>query len=392
MFRMAVGHSDDIDLERALMAVFDECDAALDGVTPQAGLVMASWDTDHGAVVERIRGRYPGIELAGTTSVGEMSSVLGFSEDSVALALFASDVVDFTAGLGHGVTADHAGAVREAVADARSRTTKPPSLCIAMANIATVEASAVLDALRAELGPDVPILGGGAAPQDPYADPRLRQGQGRQLVNGEVAEDAIAILLISGPLTYSFGVHTGWRGIGPRATVTRVAHGEVVEIDGRRALDFYERYLGTASPAIANPLAVFDSPDSDVFYLRTPIAYTQDTGCITFFGTIPEGASVRLTLAGADDIVDGARASIADALAGFPAGRTPDAALVYSCATRRFLLGTRVGGEIEVVRAALGPATSVAGLYCMGEIAPTASGERSKFHNATMVSILLGSA
>lgn len=389
---MAVGHSDDIDLQDALTAVFAECDVALDGATPLAGLVHASWDTDHQAVVDRIRDRYPGIELAGTTSVGEMSSVLGFSEDSVELALFASDSVDIAAGLGRELAADPVAAVRAAVADARSRSAGQPSLCIAMPTIGTVEASVVLDALRAQLGPDVPILGGGAAPQDPAADPRQRHGEGRQLVRDEVADDAIAILLFSGPLTFSFGVHTGWRGVGPRATITRVADGEVAEIDGRPALDFYERYLGTAAPAIANPVAVFEAPDSERFYLRTPVAYARETGRILFFGSIPEGATVQLTLAGAEDIVDGARASIADALAAYPAGRTPDAALLYSCATRRFLLGTRVGGEIEAVRDALGSVTPIAGLYCMGEIAPPVPGAQSRFHNATMVSILLGSA
>ena len=392
MFRMAVGHSDDIDLQDALTAVFAQCDAGLAGATPRAGLVAASWDTDHQAVVDGVRARYPGIELAGTTSVGEMSSVLGFSEDSIALALFATDTVDITAGLGRHLAADPGAAVRAAVADARSRTRQAASLCIAMPTISSVEAGITLDELRSVLGPDVPILGGGASPQDPAADPRGGSGEGRQLVGDVVTDDAIAILLVSGPLAYSFGVHTGWRGVGPRATITRTSPDGVVEIDGRPALDFYERYLGSASPAVANPVAVFESATSDRFYLRTPINYDRDTGCILFFGSIPEGATVQLTLANAEDIFDGARASITDALATFPGGRSPEAALVYSCATRRFLLGTRVAGEIDVVRDALGSATPVAGLYCMGEIAPMVPGEHARFHNATLVSILLGSA
>ncbi len=164
----------------------------------------------------------------------------------------------------------------------------------------------------------------------------------------------------------------------------------MVEIDGRPALEFYEQYLGTVTPAIANPLAVFDVRDAPRFYLRTPIAYDQETGCVTFFGAIPDGAKVQLTVAATDEIFDGARASIADALATYPAGHTPDAALIFSCATRRFLLGTRARREIEVVRDALGMATPVAGVYCLGEIAPMAVGDSSRFHNATMVSILLG--
>ena len=94
-----------------------------------------------------------------------------------------------------------------------------------------------------------------------------------------------------------------------------------------------------------------------------------------------------------DQIFDGAKASFADAL-GRPSrdGARPDGALLFSCATRKFLLGTRAGREIELAREVLGDAVPIGGIYCMGEIAPMASGDRTRFHNATMVSVLLGSA
>ncbi len=97
-------------------------------------------------------------------------------------------------------------------------------------------------------------------------------------------------------------------------------------------------------------------------------------------------------MAGTDQIFEGAKASIADALAGFPDGARPDAALLFSCATRKFLLGTRAGREIELAREVLGDALPIGGIYCMGEIAPMASADGTRFHNATMVSVLLGSA
>jgi hypothetical protein len=119
MFRMAVGHSDDIDLEAALATVFDECDAALAGATPNAGLLLAAWEADHQRSVDAIRKRYPGIALAGTSTSGEMSSVMGYQQDSLALALFASDTVEITAGLGRGIGTDPIAAVHAAVAEAR---------------------------------------------------------------------------------------------------------------------------------------------------------------------------------------------------------------------------------------------------------------------------------
>ena len=391
MFRMAVGHSDDIDLDAALETVFAECDAALTGATPKAGWLLAAWEVDHQTAVDAVRARYPGIALAGSSTAGEMSPVMGFQQDSLELALFASDTVDITVGMGRGIAADPVGAVQHAVAEARRGTALPPSLCVVMPTIGVVDTAVLLEALRAELGITVPILGGGASPRNPVADPAATSGL--QFADQAVVDGGIAILLFSGPLDYAFGVETGWRGVGPLATVTKVVDGRVTEIDGRRAVDFFDRYLGASAgqpPPIANPLAVFDANDPSAFYLRTATNLDQASGSVAFFGDLPEGSTVQLTMAATDEIVDGARASISDALARFPGGRAPDAALLWSCATRRFLLGTRTGREVEVVRSTLGAATPVAGFYCLGEIAPIVDGDVSQFHNATMVAVLLG--
>jgi hypothetical protein len=387
MFRMAVGHSDDIDLDAALATVFEQCEAALAGAVPKAGLLMAAWEADHRSIVDAVRARYPAIELAGSTTAGEMSSVLGFQEDSIALTLFASDTVEITAGLGAGLRTDARAATQAAVDEARAKATLKPSLCLAMPAIGLGQAGEILDGLRAALGDDVPILGGGAAHEDPSQNPA--DGISRQVAGDTLAEGAIAILLFSGPLDFSFGVETGWRGVGQRATVTRSSPDGVLEIGGRPAVEFFDRYLGVGQPSIGNPLAVFEGDTPD-FYLRTPTRFDRDSGLVGFLGFVPEGASVQVTVAATEEIVDGARASIADALATFPGGRAPDGALLYSCVTRRFLLGTRAGREIDQVRQELGSDVPVAGFYCVGEIAPMPRARGSEFHNATMVAVLLG--
>jgi hypothetical protein len=392
MFRMAVGHSDDIDIGAALVAVLADCDAGLAGATPNGALLFAAWEADHAEVLRAIRAHYPGIAIAGTTSGGEMTSLMGFQQDSIALAVFAADDIDITVGLGHDLAADPRAAIREAVAQARSTTTRPPTLCIVMPTVGVVETSTVLEHLRAELGDGVPIVGGGATSEDPVADPGATSGL--QLVDDAVIDDGIALLLFSGPLDFAIGVETGWRGVGPRATVTRAGPDSVIEIDGRPAVDFFDRYLGTTpaqGAAVANPLAVYATPDATEFFLRAATNFDHVTGEVRFFGAIPEGATVQLTVAGIDDILDGARASISDALTRYPASGKPDGALLYSCVVRRFLLGSRTDREMDAIRSVVGSDTPVAGIYCMGEIAPFADGGPARFHNATIVSVLLGS-
>src|SRR5919112_6417236 len=189
MFRMAVGHSDDIDLEAALQEVFEQCDDALAGAAPRAGLVLAAWEADHEALIDAIQARYPGIELAGTTTAGEMSSVMGFQEDSIALALFATDSIDITAGIGLDLATDAAAATRAAVEEARAKTSLPPSLCIAMPAIGEIEAGVILEGLRAALGPGVPVLGGGAVPRDASSNPE--DGPSRQIAGPTVVEGGV---------------------------------------------------------------------------------------------------------------------------------------------------------------------------------------------------------
>src|SRR3954467_6521894 len=106
MFRMAVGHSGDVDLDQVLRELFASTDAQLDGAHPVAGLLLSSWDQDHANLVAAVREHYPTMALAGSTTAGEMTSVLGFLEDSVALAVFASDTVEVTAGLGRRLRED----------------------------------------------------------------------------------------------------------------------------------------------------------------------------------------------------------------------------------------------------------------------------------------------
>jgi hypothetical protein len=387
---MAVGHSDDIDFDAALAAVLDECEAGLGGAPATAAFLLAAWESDHAAILRAIQARFPGIEVVGSSTSGEMTSVLGLVEDSIALAVFSTDTVDITGGLGHDLATDPVAAAYAAVEHARSKTDKPPALCIAFPTIGVVDATVMLAALRSALGPGVPILGGGASPQDPVANPAATSGS--QMVGEEVAVGGIAVLLFSGPLAYSYGVETGWRGVGPRATVTSVVDGRIHEIDGRPAVEFFDRYLGTsaAGPPIANPLAVFATPTATDFYLRTATDLDRATGDVSIFGPMPAGVTVQLTVAGFDEIVEGARTSISAALRSYPAGHRPDAALVYSCATRRFLLGTRAGREIELVRDLVGMDVPIAGFYCLGEIAPLPAADISQFHNATVVSVLLG--
>ena len=384
---MAVGQTDELDGEYAAREILSQCADALEGLEPQAGLLLASHDLDIEEFLSLVTAAYPGMDLIGCSTIAPMSSVADYAEGSTTLTLFASDVLDFTVGLGSDVVAGAGSAARQAVADATRKTDKPPALLIVTPTVEQFDPTVVTVEIGEVLGPTVPVIGGGAAPDFPIAMPWLG---GVQFYGNQVLKNSLPVLLISGPLKVSVGVAHGWNPVGKTAVVTRSDAYTVYEIDGEPILDFYHRYLGVGSePAIANPLAILDD-DTGRYYLRAPMQYDESDGSATFFGSIPQGATVQLTMATTDEILSGTEASVAEAVAGFPPGSMPEAALIASCAVRNFLLGTRTSGEIERIRIGLDRGLPVSGFYAFGEIAPLRVNSTPSFHNETCVTVLIG--
>ena len=100
---------------------------------------------------------------------------------------------------------------------------------------------------------------------------------------------------------------------------------------------------------------------------------------------------MRLTVAVTDDILEGTRSAVRQAIEGYATTAVPEAALVFSCAIRKTVLGTRTGTELDITRHELGSSIPICGLYCFGEIAPLVTGA-TRFHNETIVTVLLGEA
>ncbi|MEE9533826.1 MAG: FIST N-terminal domain-containing protein [Acidimicrobiia bacterium] len=386
MLKMAVGHSDSFEPVSAVTEALDQCRESLDGIEPQAALMFVGPDLDGPEIHKLVREAYPEIELIGSTTGGEMSSVLGYKEDSFGLAMLASDVLDFGAGIGTNVSQGARAACREAVEMAREKSTKHPALCITLPTIVSIDPDDVLAGISELLGESVPVVGGGAAVEDERAS---EWGGDYQFCGDEVLADAVPVLLISGPLVYSVGIAHGWQPTGREGVVTRARGNVVYEIDGAPPRDFYERYVRTdTGNALATPLAVYED-DGERFFLRAAVGFDDD-GSASYLGAVPEGAHVRISaVASSDKILAGTDESVAAALADF-ALPEPEAALVVSCAARKWLLGTRTGAEIDQVRDKLGEDLPVVGFYAFGEIAPLGTNRDIRFHNETCVTVLLG--
>lgn len=100
MIKVAVGHSEEVDSLDAVEDVLKMCQEDLGEFLPQAGILYTAIEYDHQVILNRIMDCYPQLELIGCTTDGEISSKLGFDEDSVTLMMFYADFVEIKAGCG----------------------------------------------------------------------------------------------------------------------------------------------------------------------------------------------------------------------------------------------------------------------------------------------------
>jgi hypothetical protein len=378
---MAVGQSDDVEPAAAIREAIAQARAQLGGLTPTAGLLFAAFETFDPVLARTVEAEFPGVQLIGATSSAQMSSVAGYLEDSVALTLFAAEDIDITVGLGEHLETDAEAAARAAVDQALARTTREPRLCLLLAD--PLNGQRAMEGVREILPAGVAVVGGASSGPN-LGLPRPSY----QLLNDRVVEDSVVILLFSGALAYSLSVGTGLRPIGRTGTVTRSDYGRIVEIDGKPATAFTAGYVDVAGPAtFGNPLAIRKKDGSEP-YVRVMLTQDPD-GAIAVPGEIPVGSIVQLTTATGDEIVAATGDAVRRARESFPDGATPSGALIFSCAVRKFLLGTRTGQELAEARSVLARDLPVAGMYCTGEIAPV-DGDESHFLNESFVTVLLG--
>ncbi|MEZ4384064.1 MAG: adenylate/guanylate cyclase domain-containing protein [Nannocystaceae bacterium] len=383
MLRVAVGQAEGTHPQALVERVVEQCRAALDGAAPDVGVVTLSGAADPHEVLAALRDALPGVPFVGGSTAGDLSSALGFSEDSLALTLFASDHIRFAVGYGEQLHARLDDAVAAAMAMARRDLAadgggEQEALSLIYVDGVAGRNAGAVDVMNRLRAPGAAIFGGVLA----YPFGGLRRVV--EFAGDRVLEDAVVVLLLRGPVRYAWRVSNAWRPIGPRERA-RVAGNRVARIGERTALEFVRHYLGEHfQPSGEFPLAVFDGA-SERFYLRG--LSTVDGDALTYVAPIPDGALVQLCEYVRPEVLADT-ASAVDAVAKALPEADPAGALVFSCAVRKMMLGTHIADVSAILRERLD--VPFAGFYAFGEIAPLAPGGPAFFHNATMITLLLG--
>ena len=244
-----------------------------------------------------------------------------------------------------------------------------------------VDGTRLAAGIQREVGA-VPISGGLAGDGARYD--RTLVGCGATARTGRVA--AVGFYGNAVRLAHTSG--GGWLPFGPKRRITR-SHGyTIAELDGRSALELYERYLGEDAADLPGsglmfPLVIWDPTVPRRTYVRTVLGIDRAAGTISFGGDMPEGWGAQLMRGNIDGLIDGS-ADAVDRLLEISESRpkSETLAMMVSCVGRNFVLGQRTEEEVRAVGEAFGP--GVTGFYAHGVIVPDAETQMATLQNQTM--------
>lgn len=366
-----------------------EIGSALAHISPEVILLFASmsYDPDFSDFFEALYdslGTHSVIILGGTgDGIYETSGAENYGVS--ALGISSDGLVSWFTTLEQGVQADSFSAAREC---GRKAVASCPGsyFRLVLADGAKADGHAIVKGIESEIAG---LFFGGLTGDDrKFTNSKL-------FLNGKEYEDAVAILTGCGDVTYAVNAASGWTPVGDKGVVEENYGCEIRTISGQSAQNFMAAQLGKPlgeSDIGVVPLAVFQSGSAENFCLRTPSQLHDDNGTVTTFGSVEQGAIVQVCSASRDDVIrgvtDAMQALTPDALT-----FTPSAAIIISCAGRKWLLADKGEKELSAFFEQIGYTIPLIGFPSFGEISPFRHADGTyttvSFHNVTFVVCLL---
>lgn len=333
--------------------------------------------------------RHAGCALVGTTTALGVLDAAGFQDAS--LAAFA--VRDPVGAYGAALAGEKKKEVAEALARACSqadRAGEKPQVVLAL--VTPGMEPLLLDALADEIGPDVPVVGGGAA------DDEVR-GLWHVLAEGRDADAGAAIAVLFPSAVPETAFISGYAPVGPRARATRVRGHTLLELDGRPAADVYDAWTHGALASLDSRRDILAATTFAPLGMRTgtlagvpvhlllhPAGKTPEGG-LDLFAAPQEGAEVALMCSDAEEVLARPALAVEGALA--RRGWRPEdvqGAWFAFCAGCMFGVRKRIGEAGGKLLSVLGHAPFQL-LFTFGEIGRFVDGRNR--HGNLMVSMLL---
>lgn len=358
----------------------------LGGGAPDALIVFASPDQDHGALLQALKTSTGTAVLVGCSSAGEFTSDDSGTGMTCAVALRAPEMV-FTASVGRGLREDRASAAErmvEGFAGLGAGSHRYRSALVLTDALAGF-ADDLVDRLTLLTGGMYRFFGGGAGDDARFEHTVVFCGT-------EVASDAAVALEILSHKPVGVGVRHGWEPSPDRMRVTEAAGMRLGSLNAAPAVDVFDAHATATGQAFdhAQPIPFFlhnvlGVESADGYRLRVPLAVQAD-GAVACAADVPSGSTACIMATTPASAAEAAAVATRSALEQLE-GHEPAVAFLFDCVATRLRLGQAFGEELAAVQDALGP-VPFAGFNTYGQIAQS-EGQFNGFHNCTAVVCVL---
>jgi len=343
-----------------------------------------------GARYNELRRQFPGAHIVGCSTGGQINND-DINDDEIVAAAVAFDATRLRLSRQEISDPGHSRACGEAIG--RDLSAGDLAGVFVLSDGLNVNGSELVAGMRKVIGADTPLTGGLA-------------GDGADFRQTLVGADCVprartiaAVGLYGAAIQVGHGCAGGWDLFGPRRQVTKSAGNVLFALDGRPALELYERYLGPEESkdlpgsALLFPIQVHDAEKPETAVVRTVLAIDRAAGSMTFAGDIPQGWTAQFMRGNLDRLAAGAAEAARQARGGVHGGKKGSKdgnnngeifSILVSCIGRRLLMGQRANDEVEAAGAELGRDTPRVGFYSYGEISPHAQSGLCELHNQTM--------
>jgi len=282
-----------------------------------------------------------------------------------------------------GVKDDPAGCLEKAWEQIKQLNNGEPDLAFMFSDFRT-DASLYEPVLRDKIS--IPVIGGIASDDNQMAGCGIYWNQ-------QCIEDSLVMVSASGDFNFSIHVGNSISAVGKPGKVDKAQGTNIFEIDGLSAMDFIERETGKPvlqSDRGITSLRILDKDDTKIRRMRAIVPdLSVSERSVGLYGGIDQGEQVQVCLADPDELL----AEVSHIAQHCRAQEfNPSAAVIVSCAGRKWLLGDRIEKEVTELAEGAWADLPLAGFPSFGEIAPIPgkSGySENLFHNMTYVLLLL---
>lgn len=262
-----------------------------------------------------------------------------------------------------------------------------PQALIMLPDGLTVNSDALFRGLENTLQGPLPFVGG-------TSGGTLDLKGTNQYFNGQVLEDSVPCVLVSGDFQFKVGVSHGAQPTGIVRTITKAEGNHLYEIDGQPAFEIFKEFLGEEITELSGlvvsgvclgievPKEIKEKYEDVI--LRIPISLDKKDGSLYMTGEWPVGTKISICQRNPERIIQKTKET-AQKIKAKISQAEPMFVLNFNCAGRgRNLIGAETAEkEVRLNQEILGKDIPWLGGYTFGEIAPI--GKKNCFHNWTDV-------